>query len=105
LGGYVYAHQIASAFRPSLQGKAHLAFLAITSLWLVVRCYFWSSPVLPGVFWKPTPGAAPIFGIVELLLLSVGLPFLLLSSTGPLLQSWYAHLDLCERKKSPYFLY
>jgi hypothetical protein len=105
LGGYIYAHQIASAFLPSLQGKAHLAFLAITSLWLVVACYFWSSPVLPGPFWKPAPGAAPIFGIVELLFLSVGLPFLLLSSTGPLLQSWYAHLDLSERKKSPYFLY
>ena len=105
LGGYVYAHQIASAFRPSLQGKAHLAFLAITSLSLVVVWYFWSSPVLPGPSWKPAPGAAPILGIVELLLISVGLPFLLLSSTGPLLQSWYAHLDLSQHNKPPYFLY
>src|SRR5207248_11249554 len=47
LGGYVYAHQIASAFRPSRQGKAHLAFLAITSVWLVVTWYFWISHVLP----------------------------------------------------------
>ena len=105
LGGYVYAHQIASTFRPSLQGKAHLAFLATTSLWLAVAWYFWNSPVLPGPFWKPAPGAAPILGIVELLFISVGLPFLLLSATGPLLQSWYAHLDLSERNKSPYFLY
>src|SRR5437899_10374262 len=96
LGGYVYAHQIASAFRPSLQGKAHLAFLAITSLCLVVVWYCWSSPVLPGPSWKPAPEAAPILGIVELLFISVGLPFLLLSSTGPLLQSWYAHLDLSK---------
>ena len=105
LGGYVYAHQIASAFRPSLQGKAHLAFLAITSLCLVVVWYFWSSPVLPGPSWKPAPGAAPILGIVELLFISVGLPFLLLSSTGPLLQSWYAHLGLSQHNKPPYFLY
>jgi hypothetical protein len=105
LGGYIYAHQIASAFRPSLQGKAHLGFLAITSLSLVIAWYFWSSPVLPGLSWKPAPGAAPILGIVGLLFISVGLPFLLLSSTGPLLQSWYAHLDLSERNKSPYFLY
>src|SRR6266566_832634 len=103
LGGYVYAHQIASAFRPSRQCKAHLAFLAITSFWLVVAWYFWSSPVLPGPSWKP--GAAPILGIVELLFISVGLPFLLLSSTGPLLQSWYAHLDLSKHNKPPYFLY
>jgi len=105
LGGYIYAHQIASAFRPSLQGKAHLAFLAITSLCLVVVWYFWSSPVLPGPSWKPAPGAAPVLGIVELLFISVGLPFLLLSSTGPLLQSWYAHLDLSQHNKPPYFLY
>src|SRR5438067_10716762 len=105
LGGYVYAHQIASAFRPSLQGKAHLAFLAITSLCLVAVWYCWSSPVLPGPSWKPAPGAAPILGIVELLFISVGLPFLLLSSTGPLLQSWYAHLDLSQHNKPPYFLY
>ena len=105
LGGYIYAHQIASAFRPSLQGKAHLAFLAVTSLWLVVAFYFWSSPVLPGPSWKPAPGAAPILGILGLLLISVGLPFLLLSSTGPLLQSWYAHLGLRNGRKSPYFLY
>lgn len=105
LGGYIYAHQIASGFRPSTQGKAHLAFLAITSLSLVSAWYFWSSPVLPSISWKPAPGAAPILGILELLVISVGLPFLLLSSTGPLLQSWYAHLDLSERNKSPYFLY
>ncbi|PYL48683.1 MAG: ferrichrome ABC transporter permease, partial [Verrucomicrobia bacterium] len=105
LGGYIYAHQIASAFRPSSQGKAHLAFLGITALWLVVAWYFWSSPVLPGSSWKPAPGAAPILGIVELLFISIGLPFLLLSSTGPLLQSWYARLDLSKQNKPPYFLY
>src|SRR5438046_4925898 len=42
---------------------------------------------------------------MELLFISVGLPFLLLSSTGPLLQSWYAHLDLSQHNKPPYFLY
>jgi len=105
LGGYVYAHQIASTFRPSLQGKAHLAFLAFTSFWLVAAWYFWNSPVLPDASWKPAPGAAPILGIVELLFISVGLPFLLLSATGPLLQSWYAHLDLSDQNKPPYFLY
>jgi hypothetical protein len=105
LGGYIYAHQIASAFRPSFQGKAHFVFLAMTSFWLIAALYFWNSPVLPGPSWKPAPGAAPILGILGLLLVSVGLPFLLLSSTGPLLQSWYAHLGLSGRSKSPYFLY
>jgi len=60
---------------------------------------------LPDPSWKPSPGAAPIAGILKLLLISVGVPFLLLSSTGPLLQNWYAHLELSAQKKAPYFLY
>ena len=75
LGVYIYAHKIASAFCPSLQGKAPLGFLAITSLCLIVVWYLWSSPVLPGPSWKPAPGAGPILGIVELLFINVGLPF------------------------------
>jgi spermidine synthase len=105
LAGYVYAHQMASVFRPRVQGKVHLGFLAMGLLWIIIAWYFWKSPLLPDHSWKPAPGAAPILGIVELLVLSVGVPFLLLSTTGPLLQSWYAQLGLTKENKSPYFLY
>jgi len=63
LGGYVYAHQIASAFRPSLQGKAHLAFLAFTSFWLVVAWYLqWRllATVLPATSGVRRFGAAAL---------------------------------------------
>ena len=105
LGGYFYAHQISISCRRSNQGKIHLAFLALTGLWIVLASYFWGSPLLPDPSWKPVPGAAPIAGILKLLFVSIGLPFLLLSSTGPLLQHWYAQLELGAEKKAPYFLY
>ena len=105
LGGYFYAHKISVSCRLSGQGKIHLLFLALSTLWILLAWYFWGSPLLPGPSWKPSPGAAPIAGILKLLLVSVGLPFLLLSSTGPLLQNWYAHLELGAQKKTPYFLY
>src|SRR5438309_10654863 len=46
LGRYIYALQIARAFRPSSQRNALLAFLGITVFWLAVAWYFWRSSVL-----------------------------------------------------------
>jgi hypothetical protein len=105
LAGYYYAHRISCSFRPASQGKIHLGFLGFASLWILLAWFFWGSPLLPGPSWKPAPGAAPIAGILKLLVVSVGVPFLLLSTTGPLLQNWYAHLDVGGQKKAPYFLY
>jgi spermidine synthase len=103
--GYVYSHNVSTSLRLSYQGRLHLVFLAITALWMLFAWAFWDSPFLPGAQWKPAPGAAPILGILKLLLLGVGLPFLLLSSTGPLLQIWYHQIHHGDRSEPPYFLY
>src|SRR5262249_30092302 len=47
-------------------------------------------PIYPKLAWKPTGTEEPTFAILRLLGLTVGLPYLLLSTTGPLLQAWYA---------------
>src|SRR5437868_11527846 len=103
--GYLYSHRISTSFGLNRQGRLHLVFLAITTMWILSAWYFWGSPFLPGVRWKPVPGSAPVLGILKLLLLSVGLPFLLLSSTGPLLQNWYDQTCRNKRNEPPYFLY
>jgi spermidine synthase len=105
LGGYVYAHQISSSYSLRGQGKIHLALIGVSVAWILVAWSQWGSAILPSVAWKPAPEAAPVLGILKLLLLSVGLPFLLLSTTGPLLQAWYARLNLGGRHDPPYFLY
>jgi spermidine synthase len=50
----------------------------------------WGSPVLPDDAWKPTGEEAPVPLILLLLLLSIGLPYALLSATSPLLQRWFS---------------
>jgi SAM-dependent methyltransferase len=48
-------------------------------------------PIYPSASWKPSGAAAePTLQILGLLAVSVGLPYFLLSTTGPLLQAWYA---------------
>jgi hypothetical protein len=96
-------------FRPrsglNRQVRLHLVFLAITTIWILFAWSSWGSPFLPSVQLKPVPGSAPVLGILKLLLPAVGLPFLLLSSTGPLLQNWYDKIHRNERNEPPYFLY
>ena len=45
-----------------------------------------------GGHWAPAGNEEPTGRILLLLLVTIGLPFFLLSSTGPLLQAWAAHL-------------
>jgi hypothetical protein len=62
----------------------------------------WQSPITPGPNWKPISPDFPITGIFALLIVSIGLPFFILATTGPLLQTWYAR---SHQTASPYRLY
>jgi hypothetical protein len=78
--GYLYAHWLAR--RPNTRQAAilHIALLVIAvATLLVIR-----QPNLTGA------SAHPLTAIFEALSLSIGLPFLLLASTSPLLQYWLA---------------
>ena len=93
LGGYAYAHFVVSRLSARRQGQVHLCLLGLALIAL---------PITPAETWKPDSGDAPIGRILLVLLASVGAPFLILSSTGPLLQAWFARL---HPDRSPYRLY
>lgn len=80
-GGYLYAH-ILRTFLP-IRGQAllHVALLAIACCVL---------PISPSDDWKPLGDSSPTIHLLMLLAVHVGLPYFLLSSTGPLIQSWYS---------------
>jgi spermidine synthase len=80
LAGYAYAHWLAGRTARS-QRLLHIALLLVSIATL---------PVLPGDGLQPASGAEPITNILRVLAASVGLPFFLLATTGPLLQSWFA---------------
>src|SRR4029434_4484925 len=46
-------------------------------------------PILASTDWKPRGDEEPIFRILLLLAVTIGLPYFLLSTTTPLLQCWY----------------
>src|SRR5262245_63986989 len=59
-------------------------------------------PIIPGDAWKPVDGTEPVWRILKLLMGCVVLPYLVLSSTGPLMQRWFS---LTNPGFSPYRLY
>lgn len=93
LAGYAYAHFLSRWLKPRGQAAVHLALLLAS---LVVL------PIVPADAWKPTSADAPITHILLLLGATIGLPYFVVSTTGPLMQSWFSRLN---PGKSPYRLY
>jgi len=101
LGGYAYAHFLSTRVPAKLQGPVHLAVLAFSVAVLAVAAYLWRSPITPGRNWAPGSSNDPVWQVIRLLATSVGIPFLALSTTGPLLQTWFSR----THTESPYRLY
>ena len=102
LGGYLYSHLISTQLGRERQAAVHLAVLGASLLVIAVGAMLWKTPILPGVAWKPTSLEHPVAQILLLLAVAVGLPFLVLSTTGPLLQSWFSTES---QGRSPYRFY
>jgi hypothetical protein len=92
-GGYLYAHVLSQRLQPAWQALTHLLLLCLAVALL---------KILPGEEFKPGGDEAPVPLILAALAVSVGLPYFLLSATGPLLQNWYARI---LPGSSPYRLY
>lgn len=94
--GYAYAHLLVICLRERRRWQAGIHFgLLLLALLLL--------PIAPQEAWKPTGNEAnPTLGIVWLLARSVGVPYLLLSASGPLLQHWFSE---SKPGHSPYRLY
>ena len=69
---------------------------------MAMLALIWQSPITPGPNWKPLNPDFPVARIFILLIVSIGLPFFALSTTGPLLQAWFAR---SHEGASPYRLY
>ena len=91
--GYLYAHAVVRYLKPRSQMVLHAALLLGSAVAL---------PIYPGSWLKPSGTADPTAGILGLLAITVGLPYFLLSTTGPLMQAWYARQ---HHGKMPYRLY
>jgi spermidine synthase len=91
--GNAYAYWLMRFRNSRWSARLHIAFLTLSLLLL---------PILPSSFWKSGDTANPALQIFGLLAATVGLPFVLLSATSPLLQAWYSQSRRGER---PYRFY
>lgn len=80
LAGYAYS-DLVQRYQPRVQSTLH-AILLLASLAAL--------PILAGVHWKPSGEEDPLWRILGLLAVTIGLPYFMLSTTGPLVQSWFA---------------
>ena len=87
--GYGYAFVVSSRLQPLAQMLLHFSVLGITCSVLIWRVFAWQSPILPPSTWKPEPSGSPVLQILVVLLASVALPYLVLSTTASLLQTWF----------------
>jgi hypothetical protein len=81
--GYAYAHFSNSWLGVRQQAMVHVLFVAAAATVALVH-------LLPAESWAPSGNIQPIENILLLLGVSVGLPYFVLSATGPLLQAWFA---------------
>lgn len=93
LAGYYYADVASRRLTSRRQTFAHLGLLACALLFL---------PLSPAASWRPHPGEDPFWRILALLVAVIGVPYALLSTTSPLVQTWHARV---RRNADPYYLF
>ncbi len=93
--GYVYAHLQVRVLSLRKQLASHLLLVTASLVFLPVG-------LLGG--WGPPIEGNPVPWLLVMLSMAVGLPFVLVSATAPLLQSWFARSGRKDAN-DPYFLY
>ena len=93
--GYLYAHTISTRFGRHRQIQIHALVIALSFLALPLA--------LPENTTPPTD-ANPTIWLLWTLLLAIGLPFFVVSTTAPLVQKWFTNIGH-KTSHDPYYLY
>jgi len=87
LAGYSYAY-ILSKTSATKQVRIHTILIAVSAFIVLAGYLFGKSPMGAPHVWQPGSTTFPFLRVVSLLLVAVGLPYFVLSSTSPLFQFW-----------------
>ncbi len=88
-GGYAYAYWLVKRTR---QGWIQITLLGTTIGLLALLGRMWSSPITPAAALRPADVSFPVLNIFLLLTVSVGLPYFMLATNGPLMQAWFSRV-------------
>ncbi len=95
LAGYVYAHLTTRLLGVKGQAGLHVCVMVCVLIFL---------PIEVAEGWSPPVEEAPVFWLIGLFAVSVGLPFFAVATNAPLLQRWFSHTGH-SAAADPYFLY
>ena len=95
LAGYSYAHVLVRRFSPWRGAFVHFCLLACAGATLPIA--------ISSLFGEPPSAGIPVW-LIGLFSASIGLPFIALSASAPLLQGWFAGIDHAKAR-NPYVLY
>lgn len=98
LAGYAYTHTSSNKLSTKRQLVIHSILLFLPLILLLGMGPFDFSK------WIPPLGGNPIIPALTILTLLVGLPFIVVATSAPLLQKWFGHTGH-PAAKDPYFLY
>src|SRR5882724_1339233 len=91
--GYVYADFTTRRLTAARQSILHISLLLLSLAFL---------PLAPHAIFRSSEGNHPAAHILSVLAASIGLPFVLLSATSPLVQAWHAR---AKAGSEPYHLF
>ena len=83
--GYFYAHCLTQVKSVKKQLIIHSVFLLVSVLFLPIGIQDWGDI---------SQTSSPLQNILLLLTVSIGLPYFILSSTGPLIQRWLTYIEV-----------
>lgn len=90
--GYLYSHLTTRLLGVRRQALVHAVLLLVPLAVL---------PIAVPRGWSPPTDSTPVFWLLGLLAVAVGLPFFVVSTSSPLLQAWFARTG----HQDPYVLY
>jgi len=93
IAGYLYSHLMSKRASALIQVSVHILIILVAAFLLPSRL-----PAIGDVYSNPT------FSLIALLVVLVGAPFFVISTTAPLMSKWYSSLGTIG-SKDPYFLY
>ena len=100
LAAYLYVHATTTWLGARKQAWLHLVVVSLPLLLFLL-----SGPLaVPSEGWAPSSQSNPIFLLLGLMLVAVGLPFFAIAATNPLIQRWLSDTDH-PAARDPYFLY
>lgn len=97
--GYLYVYLL-TRFPEKRQPFIHAIIIVLSLIPAALSLFVWHS-LFPSLLWTLTDTEPPSLNVLLALLTSIGMPFLLLATAGPLLQYWRG----TSTHKEPYKLY